>query len=57
MRESKTAEEGVITLCGAQGCCPTVDFTEQGKVVLRDDHGGMVQLTQTEWDELKARFA
>lgn len=47
------ADTGVLTLCGVQGCCPTVDFTNPDEVVLRDDHGGTVRLTQAEWGELK----
>lgn len=47
------AESGVLTLCGVQGCCPTVDFTNPAMVVLKDDHGGEVKLTQAEWGELK----
>lgn len=52
-----THEKGVIKLCGVQGCCPTVDFTDPQKVVLKDDFGGYVQLTQVQWKDLKARFA
>lgn len=51
--EATGAETGVLTLCGVQGCCPTVDFTNPEEIVLRDDHGGMVRLTQAEWGELK----
>ncbi len=50
-------EIGKITLCGVQGCCPTVDFTDPEKVVLTDDHGGRVQLTKAEWQDLKTKFA
>lgn len=49
-------ETGVLTLCGTQGCCPTVDFTNPNEVVFRDDHGGVVKLTRTEWSELKKTF-
>jgi hypothetical protein len=49
-------EAGVVTLCGVQGCCPTVDFTDASKVTLKDDHGGQVVLTREEWSELKAKF-
>jgi len=48
---------GMVKLCGVQGCCPTVDFTNPGKVVLADDFGGKVQLTREQWTELKTRFA
>ena len=50
-------ETGVVTLCGVQGCCPTVDFTNSDQVVLRDDLGGKVTLTRPEWDELRRTFA
>ncbi len=51
--EATGAETGVLTLCGVQGCCPTVDFTNPSEIVMCDDHGGVVRLTQAEWDELK----
>ncbi|MDO8594123.1 MAG: hypothetical protein Q7R93_01230 [bacterium] len=54
---SSRRERGVITLCGVQGCCPTVDFRNKRTVVLKDDHGGQVKLTRREWNELKANFA
>jgi hypothetical protein len=57
MKKSQTTEQGTVTLCGVQGCCPTVDFTDPQKVVIKDDHGGKVQLTQAEWAELKTKFA
>jgi len=50
-------EKGIVKLCGVQGCCPTIDFTDPQKVVLKDDFGGHVQLTQVQWQDLKARFA
>ncbi len=53
----RTSEKGIVKLCGVQGCCPTVDFTDPQKVVLKDDFGGQVQLTQVQWQDLKARFA
>lgn len=49
-------EIGTVTLCAVQGCCPTVDFTDPQKVVLRDDFGGQVQLTREEWKDLKTKF-
>lgn len=52
-----TPEKGIVKLCGVQGCCPTIDFTDPQKVVLRDDFGGQVQLTHNQWQYLKARFA
>ena len=41
-----------FTLCGVQGCCPTVKVGAQG-AVLTDDNGGKVVLTADEWSELK----
>jgi hypothetical protein len=49
-------EQGVVTLCGDRGCCPTVDFSRE-QVIIRDDFGGSVQLSQKEWAELKRLFA
>ena len=51
--KARKGEIGVLTLCGGQGCCPTIDFTNPDEVVLRDDHGGTVRLKKAEWDELK----
>jgi len=52
-----TPEKGTVKLCGVSGCCPIIDFTDPQKVVLKDDFGGQVQLTQVQWQDLKARFA
>lgn len=53
----KFKEEGVVTLaCGGGDCCPTVDFTNPEKVVLKDDFGGKVQLTRKQWSDLKDGF-
>ena len=41
-----------ITLCGKPSCCPTVHVEEEN-VVLRDDYGGEVKLTQEEFERLK----
>lgn len=41
-------EPTVYTLCGAQGCCPTVTV-EDDNLVIADDHGGSVRLTRAEW--------
>ena len=57
MTPQRTPEMGTVKLCGVQGCCPTVDFTDPEKVVLADDFGGKVQLTREQWTELKTRFA
>lgn len=53
----RTPEKGIVKLCGVQGCCPTVDFTDPQKVVLKDDFDGQIQLTQDQWQDLKVRFA
>ena len=52
-----TPEKGTVRLCGVQGCCPTIDFTDPEKIVMRDDFGGKVQLTHDQWQDLKDRFA
>lgn len=57
MTHQHTPEMGTVKLCGVQGCCPTVDFTDSEKVVLADDFGGKVQLTREQWTELKTMFA
>lgn len=54
---NKVAEQGVVTLCGTQGCCPTVDFTDPKAVVLKDDFGGKVTLTPEQWRDMKNKFA
>lgn len=56
MSKSVTPEQGRIALCGVQGCCPTVDFTEPTTVFIRDDFGGKVQLTREQWQDLKNKF-
>lgn len=38
-----------ITLCGVQGCCPTVEVS--GNVVITDDFGGRATLTKAQWKE------
>jgi len=56
MSEDESPEKGIVALCGERGCCPEVDFTFPGKVILRDDLGGRVKLTLEQWEDLKARF-
>ena len=51
------SEKGIVTLCGTRGCCPTVDFTNPRKIILKDDFGGQVQLNRKQWRELKLQFA
>jgi hypothetical protein len=57
MTPQRTPEMGTVKLCGVQGCCPTIDFTDSENVVLKDDFGGTVKLTREQWAELKTRFA
>ncbi len=48
--EVKAIKDRVYTLCGVQGCCPTVSVhTNEDKVVITDDNGGSVTLTKAEW--------
>lgn len=54
--KKKPEEQGVIKFCGVQGCCPSIDFTDPNKVVIKDDFGGSVELTIEQWKELKALF-
>lgn len=49
-------EKGVVKLCAVQGCCPSVDFTDPEKIILKDDFGGAVQLTRDQWADLKLKF-
>lgn len=47
----------VVTICGDKGCCPTIDFSEPKVVIIKDDFGGRVRLTRTQWSGLKAVLA
>lgn len=49
----KWIETGIQTLCGAQGCCPTIDFSNAGHVVIKDDYGGTVRISRPAWKEFK----
>lgn len=53
----ESSEKGLVALCGDRGCCPTLDFSNPNKVILRDDIGGRVSLTREQWEDLKERFA
>lgn len=57
LSDGESPEKGIVALCGDRGCCPEIDFTFPGKVILRDDLGGRVKLTMEQWEDLKARFA
>ncbi|PIP30452.1 hypothetical protein COX25_04630 [bacterium (Candidatus Howlettbacteria) CG23_combo_of_CG06-09_8_20_14_all_37_9] len=57
MNDRRVSEKDIVTLCGVQGCCPTIDFTDSQNVILKDDFGGRVQLTRNEWEELKTKFS
>jgi len=46
----------VVTLCGVQGCCPTLEVQEDGGVIIRDDFGGNVRLNHQEWNDLKEKI-
>ncbi|MBP9715621.1 MAG: hypothetical protein KBD48_00305 [Candidatus Pacebacteria bacterium] len=46
--KQKQAPTRVITLCGSQGCCPTVSFFKKG-IVIKDDFGGSVKLTRKQF--------
>ncbi len=45
-------EPQTITLCGVQGCCPTVTVHAEN-VVITDDNGGKVTLTIPEFTALQ----
>ena len=45
----------VVTLCGVQGCCPTLEFQKE-EVVIKDDFGGKVRLNNEQWAELVKRI-
>lgn len=48
-----------ISLCGVQGCCPTVEiYHGADKVVITDDNGCKVTLTKEQWREalIKAKM-
>lgn len=52
-RQNKRPAAGVrIRLCGVQGCCPEVEFLEDGSMVVRDDGGGKVTLTPDQQTDL-----
>lgn len=57
MNNQRIAEKGMVKLCGVNGCCPAVDFTNPRKIILTDDFGGKVQLTRKQWGDLKTKFA
>ena len=43
----------VHTLCGVQGCCPTVSVFDDNSVEITDDFGGKVKLSSAEFQELQ----
>jgi len=44
------------TLCGVQGCCPTVEVNHAtGQVIIRDDCGGTAVLTKDEWHDAQTK--
>lgn len=57
--QSSEQEVKKFTLCGVQGCCPTVEVNSAAKkIFISDDFGGKVVLTDKEWQEAveKVRF-
>lgn len=44
----------VILMCGGSGCCPTLTF-EKNQVLIEDDFGGKVTLTNDQFDLLKEK--
>jgi hypothetical protein len=52
----RVKEIGIVLMCGTQGCCPTVDFTDPQSVLIQDDFGGKVTLTREQWAGFKAKF-
>lgn len=52
----KVPEEGTVQLCGVQGCCPTVEFTDDA-VIITDEGDGRVRLTKPQWEDLKSKFS
>ena len=49
---TKRIELREVVLCGTSGCCPTVTFNDN-EVVIKDDFGGLVKLTDEQFKELK----
>ena len=43
----------VIKLCAVQGCCPEVEFKDDGNVEIRVDFGGRVTLNAEQFAALK----
>lgn len=42
-----------VLLCCGKGGCPTVEFNDDGAIVITDDDGGEVTLTKGEVEKLK----
>lgn len=49
------SEEPKVTLCGVQGCCPTVSRVAESQVVIANDAGETVTLTLAEFEDLLAK--
>lgn len=43
-----------ISLCGTQGCCPTIEF-KKGSILIKDDFDGRVKLNKDQWNDLIKR--
>ena len=52
---SDLSNKNLIVLCSTAGGCPTVEFQKEG-VVIRDDFGGLVSLTNGQWADLIGRI-
>lgn len=50
MAQDKVPHVTRLTLCGVQGCCPTVVIDHNSdEVTITDDFGGKVKLTKEQW--------
>ena len=49
---AKRIEPREVVLCGTSGCCPTVTFNDK-EIIIKDDFGGSVKLTNAQFKELK----
>ena len=56
MKKKNSAGNTVVTLvalCSDDCCCPTIEFTSEKLVTIKDDYGGVVFLTIPEWEMLQ----
>lgn len=52
---SEKQAKTLIVLCSTAGGCPTIEFQEEG-ILIRDDFGGLVTLTNGQWTDLVHRI-